>query len=180
MPGSNEWMTPPEFLKLVREFYNGSIGLDPASNAVAQEYVQAREYYSIQEGRDGLELAWNAKTVFCNPPYSSDLVKRFADKVLHEVEHAPGMQVVLLVNSSTDTQWYHKLAARADALLLWRGRLKFWKIQNEVAHSTWYMSDTAKLGNSPRYLNSVFYFGGNVEKFTEIFGAYGTILRKVD
>lgn len=174
----DEWMTPPEFLELVRKFYNSNIELDPASNTTAQRYVKASEYYSIQEGRDGLTLPWSGRKVFCNPPYSRNLITSFVEKVLQEVDADESTEVIMLVNSSTDTEWYHKLANRSDVMLLWRGRLKFWKIINDTAYPTWHMHDTGKLGNSPRYLNTVFYMGQNPIWFSEFFKNYGTILKK--
>lgn len=176
--GYDEWQTPPEFLELVRGFY-GQIELDPASNAVAQRTVQALDYYSIQEGRDGLLLPWAYNNVFCNPPYSRDLIVKFVNKAVQESK-ADGTQIIMLVNSSTDTQWYHTLVEHSAALLLWRGRLKFWKIYDGQAHATWELAENGlgKIGNSPRYLNSVFYFGDRVSRFKQAFGKYGSLLVK--
>jgi len=173
---TNEWQTPPEFLNLVREFYGGDIELDPASNPVAQQTVKALDYYSYEEGRDGLLLPWNGRKVYCNPPYSRDLIVPFVEKALSEVNN--GAELVMLVNSATDTLWYHTLIAHSSVLLMWRGRLKFWKIYNGTAHSTWELAENGrgKIGNSPRYLNSVFYFGPNVTRFKEVFGKYGSLV----
>ncbi len=175
---TNEWQTPPEFLSLVREFYGGDIELDPASNPVAQQSVKALEYYSYEEGRDGLLLPWGRRKVFCNPPYSRDLIVPFVQKAVSEVD--AGAELIMLVNSATDTMWYHTLVAHSSALLLWRSRLKFWKIYNGAAHPTWELAENGrgKIGNSPRYLNSVFYFGNRVADFENVFSKYGSLLVK--
>ena len=175
--GYNEWQTPPEFLDLVRDFYEGEIELDPASNAVAQKNVRALEYYSIEEGRDGLTLPWRGRNVFCNPPYSRDLIALFVQKAVDESKY-PSTEIIMLVNSSTDTHWYHTLIENSDAVLLWRGRLKFWKIYDGRAHPTWELAENGlgKIGNSPRYLNSVFYLGSRANRFKEMFWKYGSIL----
>ena len=53
---SNEWFTPADYLQSVRHFFGG-IDLDPASNAIANETVQAKEIYTAND--NGLVLPWN-------------------------------------------------------------------------------------------------------------------------
>ena len=50
---SNEWYTPADYLQSVREFFGG-IDLDPASNVTANENVQAKEIYTVND--NGLAL----------------------------------------------------------------------------------------------------------------------------
>lgn len=173
---NNEWQTPPEFLELVREFYDGQIDLDPASNAVAQRSVNALEYCSLEEGKDGLLSPWGGRKVFCNPPYSTGSIDAFAHKSIEEFYN--DAEIILLVNSSTDTKWYHQLLSASAVVLLWRGRIKFWKIYNDQSYSSW-ATGSGKIGNSPRYLNTVFYLGKNVDKFISVFQNCGTLLKKV-
>ncbi len=51
----NEWYTPAWVMKLVRQVM-GSITLDPASCAAAQEVVQADVFFTVKE--DGLSRSW--------------------------------------------------------------------------------------------------------------------------
>lgn len=60
--GSSEWYTPQAIIESAREWMGG-IDLDPASCDVAQEAVQARDYYHER----GLEQPW-AGRVWLNPP----------------------------------------------------------------------------------------------------------------
>lgn len=62
---SNEWYTPPKYVELARQVM-GSIDLDPASNEIAQKWVQAKTWYSKDD--DGLKQPWRGN-VWLNPPY---------------------------------------------------------------------------------------------------------------
>lgn len=168
---NDEWMTPPPFLDLVREVFDGTIELDPASNKIAQQYVKAQEYYSIFEGNDGLILPWGSRKVFCNPPYSKQAIRQFSVKAMVEVSQNK-TELIMLVNSSTDTDWYHMLAENCSTMLLWRRRIKFWKLTDDEALANWELT-TGEFGNSPRYLNTVFYFGKNTKKFKDVFVGNG-------
>ena len=62
---SQEWYTPEWLIVLARAVL-GDIDLDPASNAVAQQWVGARRYYTLDD--DGFKKPW-AGRVWLNPPY---------------------------------------------------------------------------------------------------------------
>lgn len=203
----DEWMTPPEVIELARKAM-GSIDFDPASNLVAQEYVKAKEFCIMPDSNEivndggldtnfpinchynGLEQYWHGN-VWCNPPYSAGNIDAFVDKAIDEwINNAywsntdgNGVnQMLYLVNSATDTRWYHKLLHSASSVLLWRGRIKFWKIVNGEALEKWEgvkskAEGKGKIGNSPRYLNTLFYFGSNVSRFKEVFVDKGTFLK---
>lgn len=204
----DEWMTNPEVLELARTCM-GRITFDPASNLVAQKYVRADKYcVSLEEiahinGRyihdemhipegcllDGLKQFWNGN-VWCNPPYSAGNIDLFVDKALYEWDGSYREidsgecvnQMLFLVNSATDAKWYHKLLNSASCTLLWKGRIKFWKIANGEALEKWEGEKSkaegkGKVGNSPRYLNTLFYFGSGILRFKEAFKGKGTFLK---
>lgn len=52
---SNEWYTPDRYIQAVKEVL-GSIDLDPASCAEANQTVGATDYYTKED--DGLEQYW--------------------------------------------------------------------------------------------------------------------------
>lgn len=60
---STDWGTPDDVLDAVRAALGGSIDLDPCCSEPFRR-GHAKRYYAAA----GLELAWDAKTVFCNPP----------------------------------------------------------------------------------------------------------------
>ena len=205
--GFDHWMTPPEQIEAARSFM-GSIDLDPASNYVAQQYVRAATYAITREEEDlqnrlyeenklevtnsaitgtkvinGLGIPWHGN-VWVNPPYSRDLINLFVGKVVHESYNIQVKNMLLLVNSQTDTGWYHQLLENAQALLLYKGRLKFWKVINNRAYDKWEgekskQEGAGKIGNSPRYLNSLFLFTHNddyIVRFKQLYSKYGHVI----
>jgi DNA N-6-adenine-methyltransferase (Dam) len=148
----DEWFTPPEFIILVREFFqsgytseaerqlNGRIDLDPASNQYANEVIRADLYYgkdetggfrsvylSGSEVGNGLNQEWVARHVYCNPPYSAGLIDRFVEKAIREYENCNAQEIIMLVNNRTETRWFQSLLAHATGCCLIKGRLKFWR-----------------------------------------------------
>lgn len=61
-----EWYTPPDIVDRARALMGGTIELDPATCALAQDQIQAERYYVERD--DGLSQGWVAKTVLLNPP----------------------------------------------------------------------------------------------------------------
>ena len=96
--GNNEWYTPPDYIELARAVM-GSIDLDPASSDKANEVVQAKTYYTAQD--DGLSHDWSGN-VWMNPPYSSELITKFTEKLIAELPRVP--QALVLVNNATETE----------------------------------------------------------------------------
>lgn len=88
--GNNEWYTPPEYIEAARRVM-GAIDLDPASSAVANQTVRATTYYTATD--DGLTRPWHGR-VFLNPPYSGDLVGRFATRTVDALRAAEIEQAV--------------------------------------------------------------------------------------
>jgi len=75
--GSNDWNTPEYLLEYVRQFFGGTIGLDPCSNASST--VGAVTNFTFPE-EDGLTQPWRSggvrgTNVFVNPPYGPYYVK---------------------------------------------------------------------------------------------------------
>lgn len=179
----DQWMTPPDIIELAREMMQG-IDLDPASHPIAQQYIKAKEFCALEIGKNGLIEEWSGN-VWCNPPYSRENIGAFVGKLLiAQYEHS-FKQCLFLVNSATDAQWYHHLLNNCSAFCLWKGRIKFWKIENGEALEKWEGERSKELsrgkaGNSPRYLNTLFYFGDNVNRFRYYFGDKGFIVSKED
>ena len=151
--GNNEWYTPAEYIEAARKAM-GSIDTDPASNDIANKVVKAEKYYTIET--DGLAHDWHGN-VWMNPPYSSDLISRFVEKL--KEQRVNYNQAIILVNNATETQWFYEIVKIASAVCFPKSRVKF------------YMPD-GKTG-APLQGQAVLYVGDNYEKFISAFGGIG-------
>ena len=151
--GNEEWYTPKKYIDMAREVL-GRIDIDPASNAFANEVVQATTYYTKED--DGLSKEWQGK-MWLNPPYSS-IIANFIDKTCHS-----DVEAIVLTNNSTDTKWFAQAANNCAAMCFTYGRINFY-------------DDTAKK-SSPTNGQAFFYFGNNVEKFNQVFKEIGFVAR---
>lgn len=151
--GNNEWYTPAEYIEAAREVM-GSIDTDPASNDIANKIVKAEKYYTIET--NGLAHDWTGN-VWMNPPYSSDLISKFVEKL--KEQRANYNQAIILVNNATETQWFYEIVKIASAVCFPKSRVKF------------YMPD-GKTG-APLQGQAVLYVGDNYEKFISAFGGIG-------
>jgi hypothetical protein len=66
---SQEWGTPEKYVNAVRDFFGGSIDLDPCSNEYS--LVNAGTEYRLPN-HDGLRESWNYRSIYVNPPYGID------------------------------------------------------------------------------------------------------------
>lgn len=147
----DEWYTPARYIEAARQVL-GEIDLDPASNDFANETVKAKTYYT--EETDGLSQKWFGN-IWMNPPYSTALLPRFAEKLVNEDFE----QAIVLVNNATETQWFKTFVGKASAIVFHTGRIKFVKRDGE--HAT------------PLQGQAFFYYGNNADKFLEVFGEFG-------
>ena len=150
----NEWYTPSKYIEAARAVM-GSIDLDPASCELAQETVQAGQYFTIDD--NGLTKKWRGN-VWLNPPYSKESVGLFAAKLVEETANLS--QAIVLVNNATDTQWFHEMASVATAICFIRGRIKFNDKNGTPA-------------NTPVQGQVCLYVGGNHMKFCQVFSSFG-------
>lgn len=147
----DEWYTPEQYIETARRVM-GSIDLDPASNDFANETVKATAYFD--EYVNGLEQEWYGN-IWLNPPYSSILIQRFADKVAESTFE----QAVILVNNATETGWFRKLIEKASAVVFTTGRIKYRKRDGEKG--------------TPLQGQAFIYIGDSPERFLEEFKEYG-------
>lgn len=154
--GNNEWYTPKEYIESVKEVL-GDIDLDPASNDTANTWIKAKTFYSKEVC--GLSKRWKGK-VWLNPPYSRDLMPKFINKLISSIRVD---EYICLTNSSTDTDWFHKLMNNSDAICFTKGRISF--INQKGEHTK---------GNSRG--QAFFYKGKEREKFIKEFSQYGKVV----
>jgi hypothetical protein len=155
---SDEWYTPPSIVDRARRVL-GSIDLDPASNAAAQEVVRATTYYTAET--DGLARPWTGR-VWMNPPYRRGLVGAFVNRLIDcyvagEVEAA----VVLVNLHRAGSAWFQRLATHGHRCEL-RRRVIFWGPNGATFRA--------------QHDDAVFYLGAKPRRFRRWFGPLGVTL----
>lgn len=156
---SDEWYTPRHVIEAAR-LVLGGIDLDPASCVTAQQVVQADTYYTKEQ--DGLSLPWFGR-VWLNPPYSRRLIRPFT-AMLHDAYQRGVIEAaVMITNTATDTPWAQTFISNYP-VCFFRGRIDFW---TPVSHA----------GHNNRYTQQVFYLGPNIDRFTDVFSAFGVVKR---
>lgn len=158
--GQEEWYTPKEIIDAAAAALGGEIELDPASCAAANEIVGARRYFTRE--MDGLSKRWDSAAVWLNPPYSQPAIGQFAEKLVEEYLAERVTAAVVLVNNATETRWFQTLAASADAICFFSGRIRFWFPGRESL--------------SPLQGQAVLYFGDNQDAFFDAFDAFGFVM----
>ncbi len=156
---SDEWYTPGWVIEAATAVM-GQIDLDPASCELAQETVQAGLYWTKQQ--DGCRMTWFGR-VWLNPPYSAP--GAFVDKLLDEYTAGNVKQACVLLNNATETKWFQRLLARFP-VCFFSQRLAFWRHDHEDVGA--------------RQGQALFYLGPDVEKFVEVFGEHGIVVKRLD
>jgi len=153
--GENEWYTPSEFIESAM-IVMGSIDLDPASSAIANERVKASVFYSKED--NGLEREWSGN-VWMNPPYAQPLIQLFSDRVAEQYSAGNITQAIVLVNNATETKWFQTMAMQSSAICFPKSRIKF--------------LDPEGNPGAPLQGQAILYFGDSGARFAEEFIQYG-------
>ena len=154
---SNEHYTPPIYIEAARRVL-GSIDLDPASCAEANQTVRAGQYFTATD--DGMKQSWSGR-VWLNPPYGG-MTGAFVQKLINEYSVGSIDAAIILVNAHcTDTKWFQPL---------WDGVLCF------TDHRIDFSGDEGRSGSTH---GSVFvYFGVSGNIFKSEFSKFGVVVAK--
>jgi hypothetical protein len=158
--GENEWYTPAEYAEMARSVM-GSIDLDPASCDEANDVIKADAYYTKDD--DGLSKEWRGN-VWCNPPYSRDLMPAFVEKLKDSYASGHVRQAILVSHNNTDTAWFHSLASVASAICFPKKRIKFYRGDDIAA---------------PTNGQAFFYLGAQTEAFKDAFCGVGFVVAPI-
>ncbi|MBV8887986.1 MAG: hypothetical protein JO235_28865 [Chroococcidiopsidaceae cyanobacterium CP_BM_RX_35] len=150
-----DWYTPPEIIVLVRQVM-GEIDLDPASNEIAQQWVQASNYHT--QAQDGLSHRWFGR-VWLHPTHNK--TAKWINKVLTEYESGQVLEAIILVRPSVGSKWFQKLTRLFPVCFP----------DEPIA----FLDDQGQPQPRPKQGNAIFYLGQNIEQFQQIFGTVGSV-----
>jgi phage N-6-adenine-methyltransferase len=154
--GDNEWYTPKPYIEAARAVM-GKIDVDPASSVEANKVVKAETIHTAED--NGLKQEWAGK-LWMNPPYASELVGKFIEKLAISVESGAVSEALVLVNNATETKWFARLASVSAVLCFPTGRVKFWHPRKE---------------SMPLQGQAVAYIGKHGKRFVSEFRQFGIV-----
>lgn len=127
-PGDHDrqrMLTPDYVLEPIRALLGG-IGLDPCTES--DNPTRARKFYALPQ--DGLELSWESRSVFCNPPYG-EARNRWVARCVASGDERP---TVLLIPAHTETQTAQLALRECSSVLFVQARLRFAVVRANRRH----------------------------------------------
>jgi T5orf172 domain len=150
-----DFYSPKPLVEAARKVMGG-IDLDPASEVIANRWIQAGKIYTISE--DGLKQPWFGR-VYLNPPFGRWAL--WGPKLLEEWYRDVEQMVVLCSQTALSAQQFRPILDACDALCIETGRSSFW-------------GPNLKEGRSgPHFGTALLYFGK--EDFGAIFKQMGSV-----
>lgn len=163
---NKDWGTPQKYVDAVREFFEGTIWLDPCSNKYS--IVKANIEYMLPY-KDGLYESWDFPTIYINPPYGIDhkhntSIKDWIKKC-EEVNRLFHSEVLALVPVATNTgHWKKYIYGKATAIcFLYDTRLRF-------------LVDGKDEGKGAPMSCAMVYWGNDFARFTKVFMRFGAVV----
>ena len=163
---SQEWCTPPQYVRAIRDFFGGSISLDPCSNNYS--LVNAAVEYVLPFS-DGLVETWCYPTIFVNPPYGRDRkrgtsIRDWLQRCA-ESHNCHDSEVLALVPVATNTlHWKRHVFGEATAVaFLYDTRLRF-------------LENGKEGGKGAPMACAMVYWGKCYERFEHVFLEFGAVV----
>jgi len=82
---------------------------------------QCANYWTVED--DGLAQEWDG-VCWCNPPFDATKGK-WTEKAWESAQRGCTVVVLLAVNATEDTEWWHRYATRSSEIRYMRGRPNF-------------------------------------------------------
>lgn len=171
---SVEWYTPSSIVEAARRVL-GTIDLDPASCAPANQTVKATRYFAKED--NGLEHVWYG-SVWLNPPFGTirteydgsvwqgrSVANIWIQKLIHEYNAHRVKQAILLIKADCKQNWFKPL----------------WDYPLCFAWDRVYFNRPNNIKPEKMQFGTAFvYFGQNEAKFIEEFKKIGPVVKRVD
>jgi hypothetical protein len=160
LSANNEWYTPAPYIEAARDVLGG-IDLDPASNPIANQTVQAARYFT--KDSDGLSQEWRGR-LWLNPPYgfangNESHQAVWSRRLVDEYRAGNVTAAILLVNAVPGNRWFARL---------WDFPICF------PDHRIRFYDENGELGQ-PTHSNALVYMGPHVARFAQAFSAFGVV-----
>ena len=120
----DEKYTPEPVIKIIKQLLGvKNFSFDPFSSEEANTIVGAKVFFTKET--DAFRTPWpKAKSFFCNPPYSRELMSPAIDRLIDQSRNFK--RGAVLVHSSTSARWFHKLMDWCDEVWFPEVRINFW------------------------------------------------------
>jgi hypothetical protein len=133
------WLTPESILLPVREYFEGPIPLDPATET--SNPTNAELFYTKKD--NGLIKPWD-KPVFINPPYGKG-IQDWCEKIHLEATRKPTRAIIALLpcgSGRPGTKYWqkHMFQKHLNIICYVRGRINFLKADGQAAKGNTYPS----------------------------------------
>lgn len=170
--GHIEWYTPEYIIKAAREVMGG-IDMDPATTSEANEKIVKATYFRTIED-DALlpDTTWMPDEpygsyegrIWLNPPYRQPDIRKFAERLLEEIEKGYVVQAIWLSNNATETSWGQILLSNGVSVCFPAQRIKF-------------LDRNFQPANTPTQGQMIVGLGSELdkEKFYSVFGELGEV-----
>lgn len=161
---SQDWCTPPKYVKAVKDFFGGKILLDPCSNI--HSIVKAEAEYMLPK-TNGLNASWNFSTIYVNPPYGADRLRgttiaSWLQKCAEANKKYKSEVLALIPVAANTKHWKKYIFGAANSIcFLADTRLKFINGGNDKG--------------APMACAMV-YWGEYADKFYKVFSNYGAVI----
>ena len=163
---SQEWGTPEKYVNAVRDFFGGSIDLDPCSNEYS--IVNASMEYRLPK-HDGLRESWNFPKIYVNPPYGIDkehgtsIRKWLCRCAVANKEHKSEILALVPVATNTGHWKNYVFGAATGVCFLYDTRLKF-------------LVNGLNGGKGAPMSCAMIYWGKDFERFLVSFRKFGAVI----
>lgn len=154
--GNVEYYTPSWIIEAAREVM-GSIDLDPASSAKANDTVLAKRFLNTH----GLQAEWRGN-IWLNHPFSRTENEAWIFKLIHSYKITFVKQACCITYASTSERWFQPLMDYPQCY--------FSRRVNYID------GVTGKIKKGVTKGSVVTYLGPNVEKFYTVFSKYGKVM----